>query len=186
MEAFEHVARVFLESQGYVVSSNLKFPVTRPTRKKSYEESQTHGYEVDLVGARADRLLLCSCKSFFGSHGASRSGFKGLSPSTGKEHGKYWLFNDDDIVTEVTKQAAKKYGYKVSQVRLALIAGHFKKNDEEEIKKHLAGVGVDVYGPDVVAAALLGLLESKTYKDDSVVMTLKLFKAADRLKEKAG
>ncbi|MFL5826734.1 MAG: hypothetical protein ACJ76V_09445, partial [Thermoleophilaceae bacterium] len=33
------------------------------------KEMQTHGYEVDLVAARADRLVLATVKSFFGSRG---------------------------------------------------------------------------------------------------------------------
>jgi len=33
MEAFEHVVKVFLEAKGYVVTSNVKFPVRRKTKK---------------------------------------------------------------------------------------------------------------------------------------------------------
>jgi len=51
MEAFEHVAKVFLESRGYAVSTNVKFPVRRRTKKQAYKEYQEHGYEVDLVDA---------------------------------------------------------------------------------------------------------------------------------------
>ncbi len=34
----------------------------RPTATKSTSSVQTHGYEVDLVGARADRLVLATVK----------------------------------------------------------------------------------------------------------------------------
>ena len=57
MEAFAAVA---LESEGYVVSEAVKFPVTLQTKKAAYAEIQTHGYEVDLVGARRDRLVLAT------------------------------------------------------------------------------------------------------------------------------
>jgi len=40
------------------VSEAVKFRVKRRTAKTSHEETQTHGFEVDLVGARADRLVL--------------------------------------------------------------------------------------------------------------------------------
>ncbi len=30
---------------------------------------QTHGYEVDLVGARSDRLVLATVQSYLGSRG---------------------------------------------------------------------------------------------------------------------
>jgi hypothetical protein len=52
-----------------VVSESVKFPVTRQTAKAAYNEVHTHGYAVDLVAARADRLVLATVKSFFGSQG---------------------------------------------------------------------------------------------------------------------
>lgn len=58
MEAFESFVALALETEGLVVSEALKFPVTRQTPSGL----QTHGYEVDLVGARADRLVLASVK----------------------------------------------------------------------------------------------------------------------------
>jgi hypothetical protein len=60
MEAFEAFAAVALESEGYVVSEAVKFPVTLQTKKAAHAEIQTHGYEVDLVGARRDRLVLAT------------------------------------------------------------------------------------------------------------------------------
>ena len=33
MEAFEHVVRVFLETQRFAVTSNVKFPIRRESRK---------------------------------------------------------------------------------------------------------------------------------------------------------
>jgi hypothetical protein len=69
VEAFESFVAVALEAEGFVVSGGVKFRVKLPTRKAAYTEEQTHGYEVDLVGARADRLVLASVKSAFGSRG---------------------------------------------------------------------------------------------------------------------
>jgi hypothetical protein len=69
VEAFESFVAVALESEGFVVSEAVKFPVAQVTRKAAYEEVQTHGFEVDLVAARADRLVLATVKSFFGSQG---------------------------------------------------------------------------------------------------------------------
>lgn len=57
MESFEHLCKVALEAEDFVVTSNVKFFVRRQTRKKAYPEYQTHGYEVDLVAARGDRLI---------------------------------------------------------------------------------------------------------------------------------
>ncbi len=69
MESFEQFLAVALEAEGLIVSEAVKFPVRRQTRKVLHDEVQTHGYQVDLVGARADRLVLATVKSFLGSRG---------------------------------------------------------------------------------------------------------------------
>jgi hypothetical protein len=51
MQAYEHICKIAMEQEGFVVTSNVKFPVKRKTRKEDYEEYQTHGYEIDLIGA---------------------------------------------------------------------------------------------------------------------------------------
>ncbi len=53
MEAFEQFVALAMEAEGIVVSSAVKFDVQRTTAKAAYTEKQTHGYEVDVVGARA-------------------------------------------------------------------------------------------------------------------------------------
>lgn len=73
VEAFEQFVALALETEGLVVSGALKFPVKVRTTKAAYEEWQTQGFEVDLVGARSDRLVLATVKSFFGSRVSSRS-----------------------------------------------------------------------------------------------------------------
>jgi hypothetical protein len=52
MESFEHLCKVALEAEGYVVTGNVKFFVRRLTRKSTYEEHQTHGYEKRLKSVR--------------------------------------------------------------------------------------------------------------------------------------
>ena len=69
MEAYESFAALAMETEGLVVSEAIKFPVKRQTGKVNYAEFQTHGFEVDLVGARRDKLVLATVKSFFGSAG---------------------------------------------------------------------------------------------------------------------
>ena len=66
---FEQFVAVAMESEGLIVSEAIKFPVKRLTARRDDDEWQTHGYEVDLVGARSDLLVLATVKSFFGSRG---------------------------------------------------------------------------------------------------------------------
>ena len=81
MEAFESFVAVALETDGFVVSEAVKFPVRRKTGKLTYPEEQTHRYEVDLVAARSDRLILVTVKSFFGSRGVVADHVMGAATS---------------------------------------------------------------------------------------------------------
>jgi FAD/FMN-containing dehydrogenase len=63
VEAFESFVALALEIEGLVVSEAMKFDIARQTTSGL----QAHGYEVDLVGARHDLLVLASVKSYFGS-----------------------------------------------------------------------------------------------------------------------
>lgn len=105
MESFEQVAKVFFEARGYVVTSNVKFPVRKQTRKAAYAEFQEHGYEIDLVGARAGSLVLASVKSYLGSTGVHPQGFKGLADETKTTHfNRFTLFNDADVRAQVMRE----------------------------------------------------------------------------------
>jgi hypothetical protein len=51
------------------VARGVKFPVKILTGKVLRDEFQTHGFEVDLVAARSDKVIPPTVKSFFGSLG---------------------------------------------------------------------------------------------------------------------
>ena len=124
MEAFESFVAVALESEGFVVSEAVKFPVAQVTRKAAYEEVQTHGFEVDLVAARADRLVLATVKSFFGSQGVQADHVTGATTNLVARK-RYRLLNDVAVRDEVVAGAAKRNGYRPAQVGLRLYAGRF-------------------------------------------------------------
>ena len=178
MEAFEHIAKVALEAEGLVVTANVKFPLKRPTRKASRKESQEHGYEVDLVGARHSRLVLASVKSFFGSKGVAKTGFKGLDDTKPKQQKGYLLFNEPDIRDGIIAKAAERFGYDPSMVELRLYVGKFAKNHETEIRRHLetATPPVKVVGLAEIIEHVEREAEPKTYRNDPVVVTMKVLK----------
>jgi hypothetical protein len=95
MEAFEHVVKLYLESLGYTVSCGVKFPVRLRTKARDgTKRYQRHGYEVDVVAAKHGELLLGSVKSFFGSKGVNRQGFRGLADPNRRTHfQRYLMFN---------------------------------------------------------------------------------------------
>jgi hypothetical protein len=110
VEGFEQFVAVAMESEGLIVSEAIKFPVPRVTQKAAYEETQTHGYEVDLVGARADRLVLATVKSFFGSRGVVAEHVMGTGGDR-RARSLYVLLNDPAVQSAVVTAAAQRYGY---------------------------------------------------------------------------
>ena len=121
MEAFEQFVALAMEAEGLVVSGALKFDVKRRTRKLAYEEWQTHGYEVDLIGARSDRLVLATVKSFFGSRGVVADHVTGAGGYTRW----YALLNEPDVRDTVVNAAAERFGFRPDQVEMRLYVGRF-------------------------------------------------------------
>lgn len=188
MEAFEHVVKVYLEHQGYVVTNNVKFYVRRQTGRRAYPEFQTHGYDIDIVAAREDELLLGSVKSYFGSQGVTRGFFKGLSQGGERKiYARATIFNEADVRKGVLQEAKRIYGYPLSKIRLALYVGKFAGGThEEDIRGHLqkmrvGGKPVQVIGIQEIGESLTQIAESKTYHDDPVVMTVKVLRASGKL-----
>ena len=179
MEAFEHIVKVFLETQGFVVTTNLKFPVRRKTRKRERDEYQEHGYEIDIVAARRDSLRLGFVKSYFGSRGVERQSFRGIADETKTSHlGQNRLINDRRLLSQVVAKAAAKFGYATKQVQVCYFVGHFNASDEQVVRDHLARIrigagGIKVYGLADITAPLIEAAKSKTYHNDPVLVTIK-------------
>lgn len=185
MESFEHLCKVALEAEGFAVTSIAKFPVRRRTRRTEREEYQTHGYEIDLVGARGGKLVLAEVKSYFGSGGVTRQHFVGLGGALqSKQSERFKLINDPDLRLQVTKGACERFGYTPSQIEWRLYVGHFANGHEEEISGHLSRLvpPVAVIGLDETVNRLITLAKQTTYFDDAVLMTVKAMMAANRLK----
>jgi hypothetical protein len=189
VEAFESFVAVALEAEGFVVSSAVKFPVTLKTRRADHEEVQTHGYEVDLVGARADHLVLATVKSFLGSRGVVAEHVTG---ETASEAGRkrYLLLNHSEIRRKVVKEAARLYGYRTGEIELRLYVGRFaspkRGTHEEQIRrwarKQRVGVGpIGVFGLDDVVGRVREAASHKQYRDNPVLVTMKVLEAAGML-----
>lgn len=184
MEAFEHIVKVFLESKGYIVTTNVKFPVKRRTRKKSRIEYQVHGYEVDIVAAKSNSLLLGSVKSFFGSKGVSKQGFKGIADTSKKtQYDGYIIFNEPGIRQKILKIANERYGHQIKQIKFCLFVGKFAKGHEDIIISHLNNNEIEVYTLQKVVDGLIEYAKSKTYINDPVLVTIKALQHLKRVKE---
>ena len=184
MESFEHLCKVSLEAEGFAVTSNAKFPVRRRTRRESYEEYQTHGYEIDLVGARGNQLMLAEVKSYLGSMGVNRQGFVDLADRSKRTHfERYKLINYPELRREVTSVACERFGYSPEQLSWRLYVGKFANGQDLEIREHLRSLvpPVEVFGLHEIVAQLIELAKQKTYFDDPVLMTVKAMMAAGQL-----
>ncbi len=189
VESFEQFVAVAMEAEGLIVSEAVKFPVQRKTRKTMHEEVQTHGYEVDLVGARSDRLILATVKSFLGSRGVVAEDVMGTG-GVKKSRDLYMLLNDLVIRSGVVTAAAERYGYSTDQVVLRLYVGRFaapvKRTHEPRIREWAAtqvvgGGPIEVYGLSDVIDAVRDAAASKTYRNNPVLVTMKVLDAAGLL-----
>jgi hypothetical protein len=191
MEAFETFVALALEEDGFIVSSAVKFPVRRRVRKTSRAEFQEHGYEVDLVAARADRLVLATVKSFFGSQGVAAEAVMGET-SNERHAGLYRLLNDPVIRDGVVRSAGERYGYKSKEIELRLYAGRFAGRrageHEDRIREWAArqrvGAGpIGVVGLEEVVRKVRLAAERKQYRDNAALVAVKVLAEAGQLVE---
>jgi hypothetical protein len=185
MEAFEQFVAVALEDEGFVVSAGLKFVLRTKTRKKDRDEWQTHGYEVDLVGARCDQLVLASVKSFFGSAGVQAREVAG----EGGDTKRYRMLNDPLIRDGIVEAASKRFGYPKEHVSLRLYAGKFAgKGGKDEAATRLwcasqrVGAGpIEVHTARQVVERVRAVALKDTYVNNPVVVALKVLVSAGLL-----
>ena len=188
MEAFESFVALAMEDEGLVVSSAVKFPVTRRTAKAQHEETQTHGFEVDLVAANADNLVLASVKSFFGSRGVVAGHVDGSAG--GASARLYAMLNDPVVREQVLAGACSRYGYPEDRVEFRLYVGRFaaptKGENEQRVRawaaKTIVGSGpIQVVGVKDVVDVVRRVAASKQYRDDPALVALKVLDAAGHL-----
>jgi hypothetical protein len=189
VEAFESFVAVALEAEDLVVSGGVKFRVKLPTRKAAYVEEQAHGYEVDLVGARGDRLVLASVKSAFGSNGVVAEHVTGETSNDAASR-RYRLLNDEVVRSRVVAEAAKRYGYPLDQVQLRLYVGRFsgpKAGEHEQrvrtwaSKQRVGGGPIEVIGVQEIVRIVREAAGDTQYRDSAVLVALKALQEAGQL-----
>ncbi len=188
MEAFESFVALALESEGLVVSEAVKFKIALQTKRKDRVEIQEHGYEVDLVAARADKLVLASVKSFFGSKGVQAKQVAGLSGGSGDSG--YKMLNRLEVRDGILAEAAKIYGYSEDQVEFRLYVGHFS-NIQQELEtrawcaSQIVGSGpIRVFSVDEIVGVVKAKAESKTYLNNPALVALKVLQEAEQYSAK--
>ncbi len=183
MEAFESFVALALESEGLVVSGAVKFKIALPTKKQKLE-IQEHGYEVDLVAARSDRLILATVKSFFGSQGVKAKEVAGVSGKSADAG--YKMLNRPEVRNGILKAAAQLYGFSERQIEFRLYVGKFNSVSQEvETRKWCesqnVGVGaIRVVSVDEIVEVVRAKAKSNTYMNNPAIVTLKVLEEAEK------
>lgn len=187
MESYESLVALAMRAENLHVSGPIKFKVKRKTKKTSKEEFQTHGYEVDLVGMRKDKLVLATVKSFFGSGGVFYNDVAAIRGSSGSG---YKMLNDRKLREDMITEACKLYGFKPSEVEVRLYAGKFNGKDEARVREwcaaEVAGGGpIEVFNLVEVIDTVVELAKSKTYIDDPALVAVKAVGIAEENRTKS-
>lgn len=183
MEAFESFVALTMEAEGLVVSEAVKFPVAVPV--PSRESEQTHGFEVDLVGARVDKLVLASVKSFFGSRGVAAEHVTAASSNRAANR-RYAMLNNESVRDAVIAGACRLYGYAAEQVEMRLYVGKFADGAGKHraaidawAAGQLAGGGpIRIIGLEEVVPRARELAAKKQYRDNAALVAIKVLEAA--------
>ena len=185
MEAFESFVALALETEELVVSEALKFPVQQQTTSGL----QTHGYEVDLVGARSDRLVLASVKSFFGSRGVVADQVAGTAVRRVLNK-RYALLNNAFVRKTVVEGAAERFGYSLDQVELRLYVGKFAGSrtgsHEQRVREwclgeHVGSGPIRVFNVEEVVEQVRRVSAITQYRDNAALVAMKVLEAAGAL-----
>jgi hypothetical protein len=187
MEAFESFVALAMQTEGLVVAGPFKFKIGYLQKGPKPSGWQDTPYEIDLIGASRDRLVLATVKSFFGSGGVFPNEVMGVKGKIGG----YRMINDPVVSTGLVTAAAEFFGYDESKVEVRLYAGKYAGNDGEEIvrewasKQILGGGPLKVYNIAQVVGSVRAQAQLSTYSDNPALVAMKAIMAEQEYVAKA-
>ena len=178
MNAFEDIAKRYLEAQGYWVRQSVKVEITKAEKVAIGTPSMPRP-EIDLVAfnAKKNELVLIEAKSYLDSYGVY---YEALTDSNDDGTVRYKLLTNQTFQEVVTKQLIEQYfqlGLVKGKVNVnyGLVAGNIRKRDEKRIADYFSKNKWLLITPE----QLRGFVESlaiKGWEDDVVTMTVKLLR----------
>jgi hypothetical protein len=127
-------------------------------------------------------------KSFFGSRGVVADHVTGASSyETARS---YALLNNEEVRDQVLAGACKLYGYQLDQIQMRLYVGRYaapSKGENERLVRDWAAATIIGGGPvkvvalDEVVSRVRAAAARKEYRDNPVLVTLKVLEAAGQL-----
>ena len=182
-EATEHVVRLYLETKGYMVTTNKVIKLPQQISTKTGPQQQRTPFEVDIVAVHpgnGDRVL-DDVKSYFGSYGLRKDHFKDLGSSKPRLQKRMRLLNDPDFAKQLLGRLDGEYGGKF---RIELFVGKIKHADESKLLNYLStrtidGRCVGLVRFDEIMRALIRYIRDQgaTYYNDQVIQTIKVLDA---------
>src|SRR3972149_15519 len=121
-EATEHLVRLYLETKGYVVTTN------KVIKTKTGSQEQLTPFEVDIVAvhpSNGDRIL-GDVKSYFGSYGLRRQHFRDLGSTKPRLQKRMRLLNDEAFARQLLGRLGREYG---SRFRVRVYVCKVKKRE---------------------------------------------------------
>ena len=186
MESFEQFVALAMEAESLVVSEAVKFPLVRQTAVGP----QVHGYEVDLVGARSGLLVLATVKSFLGSRGVAAEDVIG---TTANERANGFTCCSMTGTSGVESYGLRRNGTATARTKSGSASTWVGSLDRPTVsmrRRSATGAGqkvgggpVEVFGLADVIAAVRKAAVSKTYRDNPVLVTMKVLQAAGLLRD---
>lgn len=179
-EATEHLVRLYLETKGYVVTTNKVIKLPQRISTKTGPQQQLTPFEVDIVAihpGKGDRIL-GDVKSYFGSYGLRVQHFKDLGSTRPRLQKRMRLMNDEGFARQLLGRLDSEYG---GRFRVELYVGKVKKGDEMEVLKYLskrtvADRTVRLVRFDEIMRTLIEHIRKQggTYFNDQVIQTIKV------------
>jgi len=182
-EATEHLVRLFLETKGYVVTTNKIIKLPQLITTKTGQQQQLTPFEVDIVAVHpgnGDRIL-GDVKSYFGSYGLRVQHFKDLGSTKSRLQKRMRILNDEEFARQILERLDSEYG---ARFRIELYVGKVKKGDEERVLKYVSNRTVDgrsvrLVRFDEIMQKLIDHIrgQGRTYFNDQVIQTIKVLDA---------
>ena len=174
MDAFQAVVAQIFSELGYWTEIDFKVELTKE-EKRAIGRPSAPRWELDVIAykPRLNELIVIECKSYLDSHGVAAAD---LVPD-GKYAERYKLFTDSRIWPVVRSRLIEQL-YSQDRVamdpivRLCLAAGKVY-GSEEDVKRRLAALEADFYGPSWLKARLEEFA-SRGYANEIAVVVAKI------------
>ena len=184
MNAFEEIAKQYLEAEGYWVRQSVKVEISKYDKKAIGLPSMPRP-EIDLVAlnVKQNELLLLEVKSLLDSYGVWYEAISGEDKE--KYTKRFRLFTDSkfrEVVTERLREEYLKRGLinEKTKINYALAAGNIHSPaDESKIREYFSKPerGWKLFSPKDIKDKIKKFAE-RGWEDNVVTMTAKLTKEA--------